>query len=168
MSAHDFVARRRLAARSPRASSRRTGETRRLLADCGLCIPGGRQLRILWMISVFRRYFVASEAGVERGNFFLCLDQRPAGGDILAGKDRLSSGNVGLAANADAEKQVERYQRRLRRRRYPHAMAKDYGEAVHRSLSCGYIGLQLRTNTVNAGKVLYGQLSFFSRQPYDF
>jgi hypothetical protein len=47
-------------------------------------------------------------------------------------------------------------------------MTKDYSEAVHRSLSCGYIGLQLRTNTVNAGKVLYGQLSFFLRQPYDF
>jgi hypothetical protein len=47
-------------------------------------------------------------------------------------------------------------------------MAKDYSEAVHRSLSCGYIGLQLRTNTVNAGKVLYGQLPFFLRQPYEF
>jgi hypothetical protein len=27
----------------------------------------------------------------KHGNFFLCLDQRLAGGDILAGKDRLSS-----------------------------------------------------------------------------
>src|SRR5215212_5938529 len=84
------------------------------------------------MTSVFRRYLVGSEAGVERSNFFLCLDQRLAGGDILAGKDRLSGGSVGLAADADAEEQVERYQRRLRRRRYPHAMAKDHRKAVHR------------------------------------
>jgi hypothetical protein len=58
-------------------------------------------------------------------------------------------------------------------------MAKDHRKAVHWSLSRGYIGLQLSTpkrpfangkhrNTVNVGTVLYDQLSFFLRQPYDF
>jgi hypothetical protein len=75
---------------------------------------GGGPLRILWMFSGFRRLLLGSEAGVERSNFFLCLDQRRAGGDILAGKVRLSSGNVGLAVDADAEEQVERHQCRLR------------------------------------------------------
>src|SRR5437762_14390739 len=113
MSADHFLLRGAAsAAHTPKASSRGTGETRRLFANCGLCVPGGRQLRILWMISVFPRHLVASEAGVERSNFYLCLDHRLAGGDILAGKDGLSSGNVGLATDANTEKQIERYQRR--------------------------------------------------------
>src|SRR4029077_3800870 len=124
---------------------------------------------------------VGSEAGVERSNFFLCLDLGLAASNVLGSDDRLGSSDIGLCGGADTKEQVERYQRRLRRRRYPHAMAKDHRKAVHRSLSSGYIGLQIRTpqrpfangslkvtvlrrtNTVNASTVLYDQLSFCLR-----
>jgi hypothetical protein len=141
----------------------------------------GVSASILRMISVFRRHLVGSEAGVERRNFFLCLDLGLAASNVLGGDDRFGSSNVRLHGGADTKEQVERYQRRLRRRRYPYAMAKDHRKAVHRPLSSGYIGLQLRTtqrpfangslkvtalwriNTMNVGTVLYDQLSFFLR-----
>src|SRR5216684_3358157 len=72
-----------------------------LLACRRLCLPELPQICILGMVSVLRRHLVASEAGVERGNLFLRLDLCLAGGDILAGKDRLTGGNVGLAVGAN-------------------------------------------------------------------
>src|SRR5215472_12463652 len=83
------------------------------------------------MISVLGRRLVGSEAGVERGDFFLSLDWRLSGGDILACEDRLMGGDIGLAIDANTKEQAERYQRRLRRRWYPYAMAKDHCKAVH-------------------------------------
>jgi TolB-like protein len=66
-------------------------------------VPELHQVCILGMISVFGRHLVGSEAGVERGNLLLRLGLRLAGGDILAGEDRLTGGNVGLAIDANTE-----------------------------------------------------------------
>src|SRR5262249_36984443 len=68
-----------------------------------------------------------SEAGIERSDLLLRLDWRSTGRDVLAGEDRLAGGNVGLGV----EKETQRGQRRLWRRRYPHAMAEDHRKAVH-------------------------------------
>src|SRR5439155_10068798 len=95
------------------------------------------------MISVFGRHLVGSEASVERIDLFLRLDLGLTGRDILAGEDYLTSGNIRFAVDANTEKQAERYQRRLRRWRYPHAMAKDHCKAVHQALRYRYIGLAL-------------------------
>lgn len=97
-----------------------------------LRLPEGRDVGLLWVIFIFGRYLVGPKACVERGNFFLRLDWRLTGSDVLAGKDRLTSSNIGLAIDANTKEQAECYQRRLRRRWYPHAMAKDHCKAVHR------------------------------------
>jgi len=55
------------------------------------------------MISVFGRYLVGSEAGVERGYFFPRLGWRLSRGDIFAGEDRLGASNIGLPIDANTE-----------------------------------------------------------------
>ena len=76
----------------------------------------------------------------KHGNFFLCLDQRLAGGEILSARIACPAANGGLADDAEAEQQVEDYERHPSGRRYPHAMAKD-----HRKL---FIGLSLAATSV--------------------
>src|SRR5689334_13084360 len=95
------------------------------------------RLCIRRVISMFKRRLVAAEAGVEPGNFALCLNLGLAASNILGGDDRLGSSDIRLCGRANSKEQVERHQRRFRRRRYPHAMTKDYSKAVHRVASYG-------------------------------
>ena len=65
------------------------------------------------MGSVLGRYLVGPEARVEGIDLLLRLDRGLTGGDILAGDDLLTNGNIGLALDTDAKKQTECRQRRL-------------------------------------------------------
>src|SRR6516164_5904 len=107
---------------------------RRLVAVRVLRAAELGQVRVSQMVSVFGWHFVGPKAGVESIDFFLRLDLGFAGGDILAREDRFTGDDVCLAVDANTEKQIERYQCRLRGGRYPDAMAKDHRKAVHRSL----------------------------------
>jgi hypothetical protein len=68
-----------------------------------LCVLELCEVCILGMISVLRRHLVSPETGVERIDLFLRFDLGLAGGEILAGEDRLTGGNVGLAVDANTE-----------------------------------------------------------------
>src|SRR5690348_6230470 len=83
-----------------------TGETYYLFGNRRLCVPEWHQLCIPWMISIFKRYLVAIEAGVEPGNFALCLDLGLSASNVLGSDDRLGSGDIWLCGRTNSKKQV--------------------------------------------------------------
>ena len=80
-------------------------------------------------------------------------------------EDTLPGGNVGLAVDADTEKEAQRDQCRLRRRRYPHTMAEDQRKAVHRrSTMAAPLGLRSDNRLPQMPRGCFTPSFFF---PYD-
>ena len=62
---------------------------------------------------IFGRHFIGRKARVEPSDLFIGICLTVARVDVLVGYRRLSSGDIGLAADADAIKKAEGYERRL-------------------------------------------------------